>query len=138
MDHVAARAAFEKALATHSPGFGTFFLARLLDLDIAYGEDTCTVKMPVLDFMYNPQGSLHGGLIATVMDISMGHLLTHAVGAGMTLEMRTQFLRPARTGTIRAEGRFLKKGRSINFLESRLYDAEGRDMAAASSTWQLL
>jgi uncharacterized protein (TIGR00369 family) len=138
MDHDAARQAFEHALATHSPGFGTFFLARLLNLDITYGEDTCTVQMPIQDFMYNPQGSLHGGLIGTVMDISMGHLLTHAVGTGMTLEMRTQFLRPARTGTIRAEATFLKKGRSINFLESRLFDAEGKEMAAASSTWQLL
>lgn len=138
MDHDAARAAFDSALATHSPGFGTFFLARLLNLDITYGEDTCTVKMPIQDFMYNPQGSLHGGIIATVMDISMGHLLTQAVGTGMTLEMRTQFLRPARTGTIRAEATFLKKGRSINFLESRLFDAEGKEMAAASSTWQLL
>lgn len=138
MDHDAARAAFDSALATHSPGFGTFFLARLLNLDITYGEDTCTVKMPIQDFMYNPQGSLHGGIIATVMDISMGHLLTQAVGTGMTLEMRTQFLRPARTGTIRAEAKFLKKGRSINFLESRLFDAEGKEMAAASSTWQLL
>ena len=138
MDHAAARVAFENALATHSPGFGTFFLARLLDLEITYGEDICTVQMAVLDFMYNPQSSLHGGLIATVMDISMGHLLTHAIGIGMTLEMRTQFLRPVRAGIIRAEARFLKKGRSINFLESRLSDAEGRDIAAASSTWQLL
>ena len=138
MDHDAARAAFDNALATHSPGFGTFFLARLLNLDIGYGEDTCTVQMAIQDFMYNPQGSLHGGIIATVLDISMGHLLTHAVGTGMTLEMRTQFLRPARSGTVRAEARFLKKGRSINFLESRLFDAEGKDIAAASSTWQLL
>ena len=138
MDEIAARAAFEAALETHVPGFGTFFLARLLNLDISYGDDTCIVKMPVRDFMYNPQGSLHGGIIGTVLDISMGHLLVHSVGVGMTLEMRTQFLRPARTGTIVATARFLKKGRSINFLESRMMDADGKYMAVASSTWQLL
>ena len=138
MDENAARAALETAIRTQSPGFGTFFLARFLDLDISYGEDTCVVAMPVLDFMYNPQGSLHGGIIGMVLDISMGHLLTHAVGVGMTLEMRTQFLRPARTGTIRATASFLKKGRSINFLESRMADADGKDMAFATSTWQLL
>jgi acyl-CoA thioesterase len=138
MDEDAARAAFEIALKTHSPGFGTFFLARLLGLDISYGEDTCSVKMPVQDFMYNPQGSLHGGIIGTVLDISMGHLLVHAIGVGMTLEMRTQFLRPARTGTVLATSRFLKKGKSINFLESRMVDADGKDMAVATSTWQLL
>ena len=138
MDEAAARAALETALRTHAPGFGTFFLARFLDLDISYGEATCVVKMPVRDFMYNPQGSLHGGLIGTVLDISMGHLLTHAVGVGMTLEMRTQFLRPTRSGIVVATACFLKKGRSINFLESRMVDAEGKDMAVATSTWQLL
>ena len=138
MDEIAARAAFEAALETHAPGFGSFFLARLLNLDISYPDDTCLVKMPVQDFMYNPQGSLHGGIIGTVLDISMGHLLVHSVGVGMTLEMRTQFLRPARTGTVTATARFLKKGRSINFLESRMMNDDGKDMAVASSTWQLL
>ena len=85
-----ARAAFEEALRTHSPGFGTFFLARLLGLDITYGEATCTVRLDVKEFMFNPQGSLHGGIIATVLDISMGHLLTHSTGVGMTLQMNTQ------------------------------------------------
>jgi len=138
MDEIAARTAFEAALQTYTPGFGTFFLARYLNLDISYEEDTCLVKMPVLDFMHNPQGSLHGGIIGMVLDISMGHLLTHVIGVGMTLEMRTQFLRPARTGMVSATACFLKKGRSINFLESRMMDAEGKDMAVATSTWQLL
>lgn len=138
MDENATRAALENAIRTQAPGFGTFFLARFLDLDISYGEDSCIVKMPVLDFMYNPQGSLHGGIISTVLDISMGHLLTHAVGVGMTLEMRTQYLRPARSGVVHATASFLKKGRSINFLESRMTDDAGKDMAVATSTWQLL
>ena len=138
MDEATARAALETAIQTHAPGFGTFFLARFLGLDISYGEDTCLVKMAVQDFMYNPQGTLHGGIIGTVLDISMGHLLTHAIGVGMTLEMRTQFLRPARSGVVSATASFLKKGRSINFLEARLTDADGKDLAMATSTWQLL
>ena len=56
----------------------------------------------------------------------------------MTLEMKTQFLRPARAGRLRAEGRFLKKGKSINYLETRLTDAGGSLLAVANSTWQLL
>ena len=138
MDESLARAAFEAALRTQSPGFGTFFLARLLDLDIVYGEDDCTVRCTVRDFMFNPQGSLHGGIIATVLDISMGHLLQHAVGVGMTLQMNTQFFKPAREGVVQARATFLRKGRSINYLESRMTDAEGGLMAAATSTWRLL
>ena len=138
MDEALARAAFDEAVRTRSPGFGTFFLARLLGLEIAYGEDDCTVRCAVKDFMFNPQGSLHGGIIATVLDISMGHLLQHAVGVGMTLQMNTQFFKPAREGVVQARATFLRKGRSINYLESRMSDAEGGLMASATSTWRLL
>jgi acyl-coenzyme A thioesterase PaaI-like protein len=41
---------------------------------------------------------LHGGVLATALDISMGHLLNHAVGAGSTLEMKVQYFSPARFG----------------------------------------
>ncbi|MFT4015077.1 MAG: PaaI family thioesterase [Paracoccus sp. (in: a-proteobacteria)] len=138
MDETAARDAFERALQTHAPGFGTFFLARLLDLDITYPEGKCVVRMPVRDFQFNPVGSLHGGMIATVMDISMGHLLRHSYGAGgATLEMKVQYLRALTEGTVRAEAQFLRKGRGLAFVESRLYDDQDRLAAVASSTWKM-
>jgi acyl-CoA thioesterase len=139
IDETAARAAFEHALAHYEQDFGTFFLARLFGLEISFPDpETCLVTLDVKDFMFNPQGTLHGGVIAFMLDISMGHLLKRSIGAGMTLEMKTQYLRPARAGRIRAEGRFLKKGKSINYLETRLFDAGGNLLAAANSTWQLL
>ena len=139
IDEAAARAAFESAVADHDQTFGTFFLARLLGMEISYPDaDTCAVEMELKDFMFNPQGTFHGGLIASLLDISMGHLLKKSIGPGMTLEMKTQYLRPARAGRVRALGTFLKKGKSINYLETRLYDADDSLLAVASSTWQLL
>ena len=139
MDEESARLAFEEALRTHRPDFGTFFLAKLFGLDISYTEETCVVEVPVRDFMFNPQGSLHGGVIAFALDVSMGHLIKHAIGRpGMTLEMKTQYLRPAVSGRVRCEGRFLRRGRSINYLESRMTGEDGKLLALATSTWQLL
>lgn len=132
------RAAFDHAIATQAPAFGTFFLARFLGLDISYPDDRSEVRFTVRDFMFNPQGSLHGGVIGTVLDIAMGHLLHHTFGAGMTLEMKTQFIRAPKTGELVAVGRFLRKGRSINFLEARLQDEAGDLLAFATSTWRLL
>jgi acyl-CoA thioesterase len=137
MDEAAARAAFEQALQTYRQDFGTFFLARLLGLDFAYPDDSCIVTGAVKDFMFNPQGWLHGGVISFVLDVSMGHLLQRTSGAGTTLEMKVQFLRPAAVGEIRAVGRFIKRGRSINYLESRMTQ-NGADIAAATSTWMRL
>ena len=137
MNEAQAQAAFSQALASHSPGFGSFFLARLLGLAIEYPGETCSVAFEVADWMYNPQGTLHGGIIGTVLDISMGHLLQHAVGAGATLEMKVQYLRPVQQGRAVCTGAFVRRGRSINFMEARLVDATGRLCATATATWML-
>lgn len=137
MDEDAARRAFDDALATYRQDFGTFFLARLLGLEISYPGDTCVITFRPAEFLFNPQGTLHGGIIATVMDISMGHLLHHASGdPGTTLEMKTQYLRPAGAGTLICTGRFLRRGRTISHLAADLRDEAGEMLAYATATWR--
>ena len=136
MDEDAARRAFEDALASYRQDFGTFFLARLLGLEISYPGDTCVITFRPAEFLFNPQGTLHGGVIATVMDISMGHLLHRAAGGpGATLEMKVQYLRPAGSGTLTCTGRFLRQGRRVSHLSSELRDDEGLLSAFATATW---
>lgn len=79
-----------RALSSRQQAFGSFFLSRLFGFEISYGADTCTVRLMADATKGNPQGSLHGGVIATAMDISMGHLLRHHRGPGTTLEMKVQ------------------------------------------------
>ena len=136
VDVAAATRAFERARDTHAQAFGQFFLARLLGFDIAYDDETCTVAFDVEDFMFNPQGSLHGGIIVLAMDVSMGHLLARNRGPGATLELKTQFLAPVPVGRAKAVGRALKRGRGTWFLESRFYNASGELAAFATSTWK--
>jgi uncharacterized protein (TIGR00369 family) len=129
---------FEQALADERHEFGSFFLSRFLGMQITYENDSCTVSFEVKPPMYNPQGTLHGGVLATALDISMGHLLNHRIGAGTTLEMKVQYFSPARSSLVRCQSGFLKKGRSIFFLQSHAYDGAGETLAHATSTWKLL
>lgn len=138
MNEELARQAFEAALQTHRPAFGEFFLARLLGLQITYLEQACDISFELRDFMLNPQGSLHGGVIATVMDISMGHLLNHVAGPGTTLEMKTQYVKAAREGTLSCRGEFIKRGEGISYLRSTLIDEGGDVIAFATATWKRL
>lgn len=138
MDEKAAREMFETALATQEPAFGKFFLARFLGFDISYPDDTCVVAFEVRDYMFNPQGSLHGGIAASALDVSMGHLINHVCGAGgLTLEMKVQYVRPALPGRVQCTGRFLKRGRSLSAMESRMTDAEGKLLSMATATWKM-
>ena len=133
-----AREAFEQALETHEQDFGKFFLARFFGCEFEYTDDACRVSFEMTDFMTNPQGGLHGGVIAFVLDISMGHLLWKKAGAGTTLEMKVQYAKAARAGRLTATARFLRQGRTISYLRSELTDESGELIAFATSTWMSL
>lgn len=138
MDDQATRAAFEHALATQHPGFGTFFLARFLGFEIAYPGEVCEVAFAVREDMLNPQGSLHGGIIAAALDVSMGHLINRVTGGpGLTLEMKVSYMRPAMPGRVVCTGAFLKQGRSISAMEARMTGEDGKLRAMATATWHM-
>lgn len=136
--HDVAKAMFDNAIADPKHEFGSFFLSRFLGMQVSYDNDRCIVSFEVKPPMYNPQGSLHGGVLATALDISMGHLLQHHFGAGATLEMKVQYFSPVRAGIVRCQAEFLKKGRKVFFLQSHAYDPKGEAMAHATSTWKLI
>ena len=138
MDEIAARHAFDNALKTYEQDFGKFFLTRLFGMEFEYLEDSCRISFELKDFMFNPQGGLHGGVIAFVLDISMGHLLYKTSGPGTTLEIKIQYVKAARSGKVTATGRFLRHGRSISYLRSELVDDKGDLIAYATSTWKSL
>jgi uncharacterized protein (TIGR00369 family) len=132
-----ARAA--EAAATARGEFGAFFLARFLDLGISYDDDarTCTVLLPYAAHLTNPQGSVHGGILATAMDISMGHLCHRFLSTAVTIEMDLRFFRPL-TGTGTCRAALLRAGRRIVHLESRLTDEQDRLVALATGSWHRL
>src|ERR1700761_8724757 len=98
MDKIDAGGLIAAAIGDGRHEFGSFFLSRLFGMEVAYGDDDCTVAFGVKPHAYNPQDSLHGGVLAMALDISMGHLLKHRVGAGATLEMKVQYLSSVRSG----------------------------------------
>jgi len=127
-----------RALSDPREEFGSFFLSRLLGLEISYGERACTVTFEAIPALFNPQGTLHGGILATALDVSMGHLLNHVNGPGATLEMKVQYLSPISVGLVRCEANFLREGRGISFLHATAFRADGETAAHATATWKLL
>ena len=138
VNEAVAREAFETALATHKQDFGEFFLLRLYGMDLEYTDEECRITFEVKDFMHNPQGGLHGGVIAFVLDVSMGHLLYRRSGPGATLEMKVQYLSVARTGRLTCIARFIRHGKSISALRAELVDDKGELVAYGTSTWKSL
>ena len=129
----------QEAAATDVQEFGNFFLSRFLGLDVSYddAERTCSVHLPYARHLCNPQGAMHGGIMATAMDISMGHLTHRFISTAMTIEMSFRFFRPL-TSDGTATARLIRPGRRLVHLESRMTDTEGRLVAHAVGSWHRL
>ncbi|MEU8761406.1 PaaI family thioesterase [Streptomyces sp. NPDC048659] len=88
---------------------------------------------------YNPIGSVHGGVYATLLDSAAGCAVHSTLPRGMaytSLDLSTRFLRPITkdTGKVRAIGTVLSQGRRTALAEAGLYDAEDRLLGHATST----
>jgi len=91
------------------------------------------------EYHYNPLGTVHGGVIATLLDSAAG-CAVHSVlpaGTGYTsVDLVTKYLRPVTiaTGRVTAEGGVISRGSRTALAEARLTDEDGRLLAHATST----
>ena len=88
---------------------------------------------------YNPLGSVHGGWIATLLDSCLGCAVHSMLPAGRgytTVELKVNYVRAvtAEVGPVRAEGKVIHVGSQIGTAEGRLFDANGKLYAHATTT----
>lgn len=88
---------------------------------------------------YNPIGSVHGGLYATLADSAAACAVQSTLPRGMaytSLDLSVRFLRSvdAATGPIRAVGVVRNRGRRTALAEAELLDGRDRLLAHATST----
>ena len=102
-------------------------------------DSRVTMAMEPGEYLYNPLGTVHGGMIAILLDSVMGCAVHATLPAGRgytTLEFKVNFIRPVsiRTGTVTGVGTVIHAGRRSAVAEGRLLDASGRLYATASTT----
>lgn len=102
-------------------------------------EDEAVLRLPYQEGFHNTY-SIQGGVIAMLADASIAALLCRHEGTTdtfTTVEFKMSFLRPPGISDLRATGRFVKKGRTLVFAESRVADAEGTEVAVGSFTYMM-
>jgi uncharacterized protein (TIGR00369 family) len=88
---------------------------------------------------YNPLGSVHGGIAATLLDSVMGCCVHTTLKAGTgytTVEIKINYVRAMtdKTGPVKAEGKVINAGSRIATSEGRLTDSQGRLLAHGTTT----
>ena len=115
-------------------------IAKTLDfflVEAKYGHAVFQGR-PSLDH-YNPLGTVHGGWFATLLDSALGCAVHTCMPAGKsytTLELKVNMIRALtdKVPLVRAEGKVIHVGGQVATAEARLYDANDKLYAHATTT----
>ena len=119
-------------------------IAVLINMNVAEVEEGRVVfTVEPAEYHYNPIGTVHGGLAATLLDSALGCAIqtTLPVGVGYTtLEIKVNYIRSmtSHTGIVYCEGKVIYTGGRIATAEGRITDALGKLYAHATTTCIIL
>jgi uncharacterized protein (TIGR00369 family) len=110
---------------------------------LAVGPGWARFTMTPAPRHYNPIGSVHGGVAATLLDSAMGCAVHSTLGDGVgytTVDLSVKFVRPltAQTGLIRCDGNVVHAGSRVATAEGRIVDAQGKLYAHGTTTCLIL
>ena len=113
---------------------------RLLEVDSRRG--ICRFRFEVVPAFCHSNGRIcQGGFLTGMVDTAMAHA---AIAKGKlalavpTLELKISFFEAMGPGIVFAEGRVMRWGGSVGFLDGDLKDAQGRQIAHATSTIKIV
>jgi uncharacterized protein (TIGR00369 family) len=91
----------------------------------------------------NPMGTVHGGILATLLDSALGCAVQTVLDGGQaytTVSLEVKYLRAVAldAGVLRAEGTVIHAGRRQATAEGRITDQDGRVVATATTTCLVL
>ncbi len=103
-------------------------------------EGFARMEMPVRPEHRNTVGYLHGGVIASLLDIAgavSGSFGISEKFVSITINLNCNYMSPHRAATVIAEGELVRVTQSMFFTQARLYDPEhSRLCATATGTYK--
>ena len=104
--------------------------------DLAWGR--ATFEMTAAEFRLQPFGVVHGGNLATLIDTATFwacYLPLDSDQDGLaTVDLKLNYLAPARLEAMRCEGTLIKAGKTLSYAQAEVRAADGRLLAHGTST----
>ena len=109
--------------------FAKQLIVQTLGISLAHvTEGEVVLEMPFNDRLIQHHGFLHAGIVTTALDSACGYAAYSMMPDGaevLTVEFKTNFLRPATGETFRFVGTVIKSGRSISVAEGQAFALAG-------------
>lgn len=103
----------------------------------ALAEGRAEVTLKTGPHHANPMGTVHGGVLGDIADAAMGIAFASTLAPGesfTTIELKINFFRPVWETTLKAEGKVVRRGGTVGYIECEITDEQNRFIAKASST----
>ena len=117
-------------------------IGRLLGFEIKEAaEGRAVVTLETGPHHANPMGTLHGGVLCDIADAAMGVAFGSMLSpeeSFTTIELKINFFRPVWNAVLTAEGKVVRRGSSVGYVECEITDDIGRLVAKAASTCMVL
>jgi len=104
------------------------------------GEGTARVRFEARDEHLNTAGTLHGGVLATLVDTAMGAAVRSTTDDGevpATSQLTVTYLRPGKPGPLEVTAQVRTRGEHLTVCDADV-EQDGRGLVHAVATFALL
>ena len=110
---------------------------------LAWTPDHAVLGYSIQPEHMNRTGRLHGGVVATLLDTTMGYSGVHPDGSSgarscVTLSLTVNFVGAVSEGRLTIEARRTGGGKTIFFAEGNVRDAAGNLIATATGSFRYI
>ena len=96
-------------------------------------EGRAVVRLKAEDRHLNPGGTVHGGVVGTLIDVAMAEALRPMTDEGerpVTIEIKVNYLEPGKPGTLSCTASVRKGGKRITIVEAEVIQQESDEVVA--------
>ena len=99
-------------------------------------EGRAVVELQTGERHLNPGGTVHGGAVSTLIDVSMAEALKPMTDEGerpVTIEIKVNYLEPGKQGTLVCTANVRRGGKRITVVEAEVAQRENEEVVALAT-----
>lgn len=108
--------------------------------EISSADGTSEIKCKVTPELLNKNGHVHGGVLATLIDVSVGSAVRSTFRGGersATVELKINYLKPAKGPALLAKSSVSHRGKTLAVGTSQIFDENGNLLAIGTATFMI-
>ena len=113
----------------------------VLGVEVESADDgTARLTLEAADSHLNEAGTVHGGVLASMVDMAMGEAVRSSTGEGevpATSQLTVTYLRPGKPGLLSVSAAVSKQGENLTICEADV-EQDGKPLVHALATFAVL